>query len=79
MHDQIAADHRQSSVGALEADMLCAISIDDHIAGVVAVADRGAGRAAVAGDQAQGAIDRRVAGIGGDSFAGTDRNQGCQR
>ena len=80
VHDQIAADHRQPGVGAVEADMLGAVGVDDHITGEVLVVDRGRDRATMTADQIKGTADgRMVACIGGYRFAGAEREHHCQR
>ena len=76
VHDDVAADHRQAGVGAVETDMLGAVRIDDNVAGDEAVVGRRAHCGAVGLEQAQRAADGRVIDIGGRGSAGKGHRYG---
>ncbi len=81
MDHQVAADHRESEVGAVEADVLGAVLVDDDVLDLQALAGAEAEQVRVVGDVGLGAGDRGVAARGrrgGVVLDGGDEQRGAR-
>jgi hypothetical protein len=72
---EVAADHRQAGVAALEAHVFAAVGVDDHVTRLKRSLATARTDAPLACSRAERAGHRRVAGIGGGSGAAEGEQQ----
>jgi hypothetical protein len=70
MHHHVAADHRQATEGAVEADVLGAVAVDDHVADGEGVVGGALGGDTVGGQHVLRTQGGRGVGLGGKGGQG---------